>query len=112
MDIATANDPMTELTGLPGEELIRQGLKDIKVGTESIPALLVAVGHPRLRQFGPFRDVTNRLWDDPEVRLYRLVAEQHPHEAHSQYNALIRRLISFERAYEHRKCRGRRQGEN
>ncbi|HET8797126.1 MAG TPA: hypothetical protein VFO89_05555 [Thermoanaerobaculia bacterium] len=80
---------------LPGADLIRQGLNDLERGTESIPALLVLVGAPRLRDLG--FDVPDTPWF-PEDRLYERLAEIHGDAAHSQYNALIRRLVSFERA--------------
>ena len=35
---------------------------------------------------------------EPEMALYRLLAAQHGNGAYSQYNALIRSLVSFERA--------------
>ena len=35
---------------------------------------------------------------DPEVRLYRLLAKEHGDAAHSRYNALVRRLVSYQRA--------------
>jgi hypothetical protein len=37
---------------LPGADLIRRGLADLERGVESIPALLVLVGAPRLRSIG------------------------------------------------------------
>ena len=37
---------------LPGSDLIRQGLRDLAAGTESIESLLVLVGAPRLRRLG------------------------------------------------------------
>jgi hypothetical protein len=39
-------------------------------------------------------------FSEPEHRLYTLLARDHPAAAHSRYNALIRRLVSFERAAE------------
>jgi hypothetical protein len=36
----------------------------------------------------------------PEIRLYELLAETEGNAAHGRYNALIRRLVSFERAAE------------
>jgi hypothetical protein len=60
-----------------------------------VPALLVLVGAPRLRELG--FDVTDTP-DFPEDRLYELLAREYGDGAHSQYNALIRRLVSFERA--------------
>jgi hypothetical protein len=41
-----------DLTGLPGSELIAQGLSDLEAGRLSIPALLVLVGEPRLTRLG------------------------------------------------------------
>ena len=83
---------------LPGADLIREGLRDLENGVESVPALLVLVGAPRLRELG--LDVTAYRRDDPEHRLYDLLAADDPDSAHSRYNALIRRLVSFERAAE------------
>jgi hypothetical protein len=37
---------------LPGADLIRQGLQDLEAGVESVLALLVLVGAPRLRELG------------------------------------------------------------
>jgi len=82
---------------LPGADLIREGLRDLERGVESVPALLVLVGAPRLRRIG--LDVPDTE-DFPEDRLYALLAATHGDAAHSQYNALIRRLVSFERAAE------------
>jgi hypothetical protein len=79
---------------LPGAELIREGLRDIAAGVESVPALLVLIGAPRLRQLG--FDVADTPYF-PEDRLYAKLAETHGDGAHSQYNALIRTLVSFER---------------
>lgn len=82
---------------LPGADLIRQGLLDLEAGVESVPALLVLVGAPRLRRLGVDVDDSPFL---PEDRLYELLAATHGDGAHSQYNALIRKLVSFERAAE------------
>jgi hypothetical protein len=38
----------------------------------------------------------------PEHRLYTLLEDEDPTAAHAAYNALIRRLVSFERALEQR----------
>jgi hypothetical protein len=82
---------------LPGADLIREGLRDLAAGVESVPALLVLVGAPRLRRLG--LDVPDTEYF-PEDRLYAQLAAVHGDGAHSQYNALIRRLVSFERAAE------------
>jgi hypothetical protein len=83
---------------LPGEELVREGLADLERGLVTVPALLVAIGAPRLRRLGMV--LPERLPQDPEHRLYDLLARDDPDAAHSRYNALIRKLVSFERAAE------------
>jgi hypothetical protein len=82
---------------LPGADLIRAGLRDIRDGVESIEALLVLVGAPRLRRIG--FDVPDTPYY-PEDRLYEKLAAENSDSAHSRYNALIRKLVSFERAAE------------
>jgi len=82
---------------LPGEDLVRRGLADLGRGIESVEALLVSIGAPRLSALG-YR--IPRPLADPERRLYDRLAAEDQDSAHSRYNALIRRLVSFERAAE------------
>jgi hypothetical protein len=82
---------------LPGAELIEQGIADLVRGIDSIPALLVSIGAPRLIRSG--LAVPNPR-PDAERLLYELLRQEDPDAAHSRYNALIRRLVSFERAAE------------
>ena len=82
---------------LPGGELVRDGLDDLRNGRETAPALLVAIGAPRLRRLGI---AVPESAQDPEHRLYALLARTEGDAAHARYNALIRRLVSFERAAE------------
>lgn len=84
--------------GLPGGDLIQAGLDDLARGIESPQALLVAIGAPRLRRVGV--PVPEHPFTSPEHRLYRYLAQANPDAAHARYNALIRRLVSFERAAE------------
>lgn len=84
--------------GLPGADLISEGMRDLACGEESIPALLVLVGAPRLRELG-FSVIDSPI-PVPEHRLYELIARDGAEAAHSRYNALLRRLVSFERAAE------------
>lgn len=81
---------------LPGADLVRAGLRDLANGEESVEALLVLIGAPRLRDLG--FDVPDSSL--PEHRLYGKLAADDDDTAHSRYNALLRRLISFERAAE------------
>lgn len=82
---------------LPGANLIHAGIKDLADGIESVPALLVSIGAARLRRLGFDLPQVIR---SPERRLYELLRAANPEAAHSRYNALIRRLVSFERAAE------------
>jgi hypothetical protein len=92
---ASYNDHVKGWAGLPGAELVASGLRDLDAGVESVPSLLVSVGAPRLRQHG-IRVPT--AYPSPEHRLYHLLRAEHGDAAHSRYNALVRRLVSFERA--------------
>ncbi len=89
--------PAAEHGDLPGADLVQAGLDDLARGVESVPALLVSVGAPRLRRLGyPIEAPI----PDAEHRLYLRLCQDDPASAHSRYNALIRRLVSFERAAE------------
>jgi hypothetical protein len=81
---------------LPGGVLILQGLDDLAAARDTVAAWLVLVGAPRLRRLGLLVPET----DEPraEHRLYERLAAVDPDAAHSRYNALIRLLVSFERA--------------
>jgi hypothetical protein len=80
---------------LPGADLIELGLRDLDRGVESIEALLVSIGAPRLRQLGV--SVQHPI-PTPEHRLYARLHDEYGDAAHSRFNALVRRLVSFERA--------------
>jgi hypothetical protein len=89
---------MTDVSGLPGASLVERGLADLRDGRRSVEGLLVLIGAPRLRRAGiavPAVGVP-----DPERSLYELLQRDHGDAAHSRYNALVRRLVSFERALE------------
>ena len=81
---------------LPGNDLIVMGVEDLLQQRQTVPALLVAIGAPKLRSLG--LEVPEDLPSTPEHRLYDLLSDSDPDSAHSKYNALIRRLVSFERA--------------
>jgi hypothetical protein len=85
------------MDGLPGEDLVQQGLRDLEHGLQSVEALLVAIGSPRLRSLGVRVPAAP---PNPERRLYDLLAAEDADGAHARYNALIRRLVSYERALE------------
>jgi hypothetical protein len=83
---------------LPGWDLVRQGLADLAAGRESAPALVVLIGEPRLRSIG--LSIPDVKVSDPDHRLFALLARDDADSAHGRYNALIRELVSFERAAE------------
>ena len=84
------------MTSLPASDLIEAGLSDLREQRETIAALLVSIGAPKLRSLGI--SVPDALPANPEHRLYDLLAGDDSDSAHSKYNALIRKLVSFERA--------------
>lgn len=84
-------------SGLPGQDIVDQGLEDLDRGIESVEALLVSIGSPRLKRIGI---PVPRPIASAERRLYDLLARDDEDSAHSRYNALVRRLVSFERAAE------------
>lgn len=104
--------PRQALAGLPGAELVCAGLAALEALAEdnretraaapelSVEALLVAIGARRLRRAGLHVPDVPGMPKEPELALYHVLARQHPNGTHSRYNALIRRLVSFERAVE------------
>jgi hypothetical protein len=83
---------------LPGGDLIEKGLRDLENGLETAEALLVSIGAARLEAAGV--PVPARTLDHPERRLYEMLAREDQDSAHSRYNALLRKLVSFEDAVE------------
>ena len=82
----------------PGQDLIEKGFDDLANDRETVESRLVQIGGPKLRILG--FDVPEPVGELPEHRLYKLLAAENSDAAHSRYNALIRRLISFEHASE------------
>lgn len=82
---------------LPGEDLVEKGIADLERGIGSVEALLVSIGAPRLAGIGI---AIRSPIPSPERKLYAVLAVDEGDGAHARYNALIRRLVSFERAAE------------
>ena len=81
------------------DDLISAGIRDLHDRRETMAALLVSIGAPKLRSLGmQIPDIPPTFATSPEHRLYDLLAADSADAAHSKYNALIRRLVSFERA--------------
>lgn len=92
----TAIDP-----ALPAADVIQRGLAQLAAGERTAESLLVQIGASRLHALGiTISDHTPRIAEAPEMALYELLAREDPDTAHSRYNALVRALVSFERAAE------------
>ena len=88
------NAPRREFSRLPGWELVAAGVDDLRAGRETVAAMLVKSAEVRLRKVGV--DVPGGAVDDPHLRMFELVElEVGEGRAHSRYNALRRRLLSF-----------------
>jgi hypothetical protein len=91
------------IAGLPGAALVQEGLADCEAGRCTVAACLVRIARPRLT-FAGLIPVSLTPWPlEAESQLYRLLQQQGG-DAYSRYNALLRELVSFESALDHR-CR-------
>ncbi|HEV2391138.1 MAG TPA: hypothetical protein VG146_02110 [Verrucomicrobiae bacterium] len=92
-------NPVNPIGTMPGEDLVREGLKDLSQDQRTDCALLVLIAAPRLRRLG-IRVPTPRFPGPYEHQLYARIEERLGAGAHSYYNGLIRRIVSFARALE------------
>ena len=80
---------------LPGAEIVAAGLSDLAARRETPESLLVSMAATRLGQLGyPVAEP----FPEPELRLWQRLSLDDPDAAHGRYNALVRRLVSFQRA--------------
>lgn len=88
-----------DLAALPGAEIVLPGIADLKAGRETVEALAVRAAAGRLG----VRDlVVEAEGEEPAAhRLYRLLNREFGDAAHSRYNAILARVVSFARAAEH-----------
>jgi hypothetical protein len=98
---------------LPGEDLVETGLADLAQGQVSDCSLLLSIAAPRLRRLGiPVPPVQNsecgvRNSGQPyEHQLYVRLEERLGAAAHSHYNSLIRRIVSYARSLERERSQG------
>ncbi len=84
---------------LPGQDLVERGLADLAQDRLTDFALLVLIAAPRLRRLGI--DIPARTFPRPwEHELYTRLDDRLGTAAHSHYNSLIRRIVSYARALE------------
>ena len=92
------------INGLPGEQLVRQGLADFQAGLRTIHSCLVRIARPRLSRAGLMPPSVPGQICDADYELYDLLKQQGG-DAYSRYNAMLRELVSFENALDGRKRR-------
>jgi hypothetical protein len=89
---------------LPGQDLIEQGLADLAHERVTDFSLLVLIAAPRLRRLG--LDIPDRPFPRPlEHELYERLEARLGTAAHSHYNSLLRRVVSYARALEREQSR-------
>jgi hypothetical protein len=91
-----------EWQDLPGADILVDGLEDLRLGSETAPALLLRIAAPRLARVGiRVPDPCRAQGIDVELQLYRLLRRE-PGDAYGRYNASLRRLASLCHALEQR----------
>ena len=91
-------------SSLPGEALVEQGLADLAQDRVTDCSLLLLIAAPRLRRLGIL--VPDRPSPQPrEHELYARLNQRLGPAAHSYYNSLIRRVVSYARALERERGR-------
>ncbi len=85
-------------SAIPGADIILRGIDDLEKGLLTSNACLVAIGAPRLERLGIHPPKSLASSESPEHALYDLLYDDNPRSVHSRYNALVRRLVSFEQA--------------
>ncbi|MDP8905568.1 MAG: hypothetical protein M3N29_09720 [Chloroflexota bacterium] len=95
--VSDAAAKRAEFSDLPGWELVSRGLADAEMGRNTVAAMLVRSAADRLAAIGLV--VPGEAVADAHLQMYALLeAEVGEARAHSRYNALRRRLLSFLRA--------------
>lgn len=82
----------------PGYELIEQGLSDISEGKSTVYSALLFSAKTRLESLGIALNGVSPA--DPSMELYHFLDLEYGDGAHSKFNALNRRLVSFIRSVE------------
>ena len=89
---------------LPGGDMVEEGLADLAANRFTDFALLLLIAAPRLRALGV--DIPKLPSSRPyEHLLYERLEERLGTGAHSYYNSLIRRIVSYARALEAERSR-------
>jgi hypothetical protein len=89
------------MSDLPGAELLTEALDPSRATAVTISSCLLSMARTRLERAGLVVPEGGGRVAEPELTLYRLLRSEGG-DAFSRYNGLIRRLVSFERAWEKR----------
>jgi hypothetical protein len=88
------------MSDLPGSEIVEPGLADLRAGRDTPHSYAVLMASERLRAAGI--EVPAAGPGPPASHmLYESLAADDARNAHSRYNAIVRRIVSFARAAEH-----------
>lgn len=96
-----------EALGLPGGDIVDAGLAHLAAGQVTPESLAVSVAAPRLRREGV---PLSSGWEQPEDRLYDVLAATHGDLAHARYLAVLEQMESFADACRYRRRRASRAG--
>jgi hypothetical protein len=87
-----------ELAKLPGAEIVLPGIEDLKAGRETVNPLAVSAA---ARKLGVRELIGEDDTEEPAAhRLYLRLNDELGDAAHSHYNAILARVVSFARAAE------------
>ena len=89
---------MIDLTGLPGESLIRAGLEDLASGLPTVAALVLSTARDRMWLLGvelPSLPPGTAVPRQCELALYQKLIDSGEVDPYVRYNALLRELASF-----------------
>src|SRR5438552_13488359 len=90
-------EPIREehLNGLPGADIVRTGLQELREGAAGECGLSVLIASPSLIRLGIEVPTANNIPRPWEHQLYSLLESTHANGAYSRYNSLLRRMASF-----------------
>jgi len=92
------------LIGLPGADLVSQGLSDLADSKPTAEAALVEVARDRFAELGLVIEGRTVGDEDAEIVLYARLCERHPEDdPYGRYNAWLDQLVSFLSALHNRR---------
>lgn len=96
-------DLLRAARGMPGEDIVAQGLKDLRRGAVTENSLLLLIAAPRLHGLGFEIQDLPAAPRPREHALYSLLEQTRGRDAYSHFNSPLRRLASLCHALERRR---------